>query len=210
MDTKTKLLNAAETLIVKQGATHVSMRKITEKAGANVAAVNYHFGSKENLISAVLVRFLTPLHDEQKRNLAAVMDEAGEAPPCLEEIIRSQLEPLYRFTQSHPDWINDFHLITAACDNNELIRVSLKRLAKENLHYLVACLAKALPTIPPMSLLRRVAFFQVSKLGIIQGDIMMEDAIELLNIDRSGEAMLDELTRFIASGLRAQPVQASA
>ena len=49
-----RLLDAAEALFAERGFEAVSLRDITLEAGANVAAVNYHFGGKENLIGAVL------------------------------------------------------------------------------------------------------------------------------------------------------------
>jgi AcrR family transcriptional regulator len=47
--TRDKLLEAAERLFLKKGYEGVSIRDITDSAGANVAAINYHFGGKENL-----------------------------------------------------------------------------------------------------------------------------------------------------------------
>ena len=49
-DTKVRILNAAEALFAEQGFTQTSMRAITARADVNLASVNYHFGSKKNLI----------------------------------------------------------------------------------------------------------------------------------------------------------------
>ena len=49
-DTKTRILDAAETLFVTGGYESMSMRQITASANVNLAAVNYHFGSKDALI----------------------------------------------------------------------------------------------------------------------------------------------------------------
>lgn len=59
-DTVTAILNAAEELFSEKGFAETSLRNITTKAGVNLAAVNYHFGSKKSLIQAVFARFLTP------------------------------------------------------------------------------------------------------------------------------------------------------
>ena len=56
--TKRLILSAAESLFAEHGFTHVSMRMITQRANVNLAAVNYHFGSKKNLIQAVLGKYL--------------------------------------------------------------------------------------------------------------------------------------------------------
>ena len=59
--TKTRILETAESLFARHGYAATSLRDITEAAGANVAAVNYHFGSKEALLVAVLDRTVGPI-----------------------------------------------------------------------------------------------------------------------------------------------------
>ena len=54
--TRSSLLDAAEALFAEHGFADTSVRSITESAGANVAAINYHFGSKLGLVKAVLAR----------------------------------------------------------------------------------------------------------------------------------------------------------
>jgi len=58
VDTKTKILNAAEQLFAERGYADTSLRLITSQAEVNLASVNYHFGSKKELIQAVLARYL--------------------------------------------------------------------------------------------------------------------------------------------------------
>ena len=55
-DTRTRLLDAAERLFAERTYSETSLRAITTAAGANLAAVNYHFGSKERLFRAVFHR----------------------------------------------------------------------------------------------------------------------------------------------------------
>lgn len=57
-DTKQKILDAAELLFAEQGFSDTSLRVITTAAGVNLAAVNYHFGSRKDLIKAVMDRYL--------------------------------------------------------------------------------------------------------------------------------------------------------
>ena len=65
-----KILDAAERLFAERGFSETSLRTITTAAGVNLAAVNYHFGSKKDLIQAVFARFLDPLELELKRQMA--------------------------------------------------------------------------------------------------------------------------------------------
>ncbi|MFA0811980.1 TetR/AcrR family transcriptional regulator [Microbulbifer epialgicus] len=68
-DTVTRILDAAEALFAERGFTETSLRTITSTAGVNLAAVNYHFGSKKELIQAVFERFLTPFTDALEAEL---------------------------------------------------------------------------------------------------------------------------------------------
>ena len=70
-DTVERILDTAEMLFAQKGFSETSLRAITSKAGVNLAAVNYHFGSKEALIQAVFERFLTPFSNA----LSARLDE---------------------------------------------------------------------------------------------------------------------------------------
>ena len=61
-DTKTRILDAAEGLFMEHGFEATSLRSLTSSAGVNLAAVNYHFGSKEELFQAVRTRRLDPMN----------------------------------------------------------------------------------------------------------------------------------------------------
>jgi len=88
--TRQSLLDAAEKLFVERGFNRASVRAITEAAGANVASVNYHFGSKLELIKAVIARRVAPLNAERLQRLAECQ---GSRDPRLEEVIRAFVEP---------------------------------------------------------------------------------------------------------------------
>src|SRR5688500_9835721 len=61
-ETRTRILDAAEELFMLHGFEGTSMRQLTTKAGVNLAAVNYHFGSKDALIEAEFRRRLDPMN----------------------------------------------------------------------------------------------------------------------------------------------------
>lgn len=66
-ETVERILDAAEQLFAERGFAETSLRLITSKAGVNLAAVNYHFGSKKALIQAVFSRFLALLRQSRAR-----------------------------------------------------------------------------------------------------------------------------------------------
>src|ERR671936_254385 len=61
-ETRTRILDAAEELFMQHGFEGTSMRQLTARAGVNLAAVNYHFGSKHALIEALFRRRLDPMN----------------------------------------------------------------------------------------------------------------------------------------------------
>jgi AcrR family transcriptional regulator len=74
-ETRERLLNAAETLFAARGLDGVSVRDITELATANTAAIHYHFGSKQNLIAAILERRAGPLGRRREELLDALSND---------------------------------------------------------------------------------------------------------------------------------------
>ncbi len=80
IDTRSRILDAAEALFMEHGFDGTSMRLITAQAGVNLAAINYHFGSKELLFQEVFRRRLTDLNRRRIEALDALAAEAGGAP----------------------------------------------------------------------------------------------------------------------------------
>src|ERR1043166_6329556 len=87
--TRESLLDAAEALFTEHGIQAASLRAITQKAGANLAAVHYHFGSKEGLVKAVFSRRLKPLNQERLRLLEACDLEADPQGGAVEQVLHA-------------------------------------------------------------------------------------------------------------------------
>ncbi|WP_323135395.1 helix-turn-helix domain-containing protein, partial [Dyella silvatica] len=76
-NTRARLLEAAESLFIERGYEAMSLRQITSRADANLAAVNYHFGSKEFLMQELLSKRLDRLNQERLQ-LLSVCEQQGE------------------------------------------------------------------------------------------------------------------------------------
>jgi AcrR family transcriptional regulator len=79
-DTRSALLGAAEELFAERGVAGASVRQITARAGANVAAIRYHFGSKRALVQEALRRRLEPLNRERLAALDRHLASAAGLP----------------------------------------------------------------------------------------------------------------------------------
>src|SRR3954469_5743217 len=98
-ETRTRILNAAEELFMLHGFEGTSMRLLTAKAGVNLAAVNYHFGSKDALIEAVFRRRLDPMNAARIAELDRLENEAGGRALAAEAIIRAFVGPSLRLME---------------------------------------------------------------------------------------------------------------
>lgn len=96
--TVTKILDAAEELFAERGFNATSMRSITNHAGVNLAAVNYHFGSKNSLITEVIRRGIRPINEARLESLKNLEARSKKAP-TLEEILDAFYRPGFEYFQ---------------------------------------------------------------------------------------------------------------
>lgn len=106
--TRQKILDEAERLFAEQGVQATSLRTIVNKAGVNVAAIHYHFGSKEAVIREIIARRFRPLHEEKIRLLDELEEKSGGEAIPVETLIKMFIEP---------------HLKIGACEHGELKRM---------------------------------------------------------------------------------------
>ena len=89
-NTKERILGAAEELFAQHGFAGTSLRQVTSRADVNIAAVNYHFGSKENLVNEV---FRRRMDEMSERRLAQLKRAQDEKPGDLDAILAAFIEP---------------------------------------------------------------------------------------------------------------------
>lgn len=92
MSTKNKILDAADVLFADKGFNGTSLREITSQANVNLAAVNYHFGSKKELIKAVMSRYMDELSPQLESALLMLCDNTTK--PSLHDVFSAFIEPL--------------------------------------------------------------------------------------------------------------------
>lgn len=89
-----RLLDAAERLFADYGFNGVSVRTIVDKAGVNLGAIPYYFGTKENLFKEVFYRRAIPLQAEREALLRGL--QATRKKPTVEDVLWALLEPAFR------------------------------------------------------------------------------------------------------------------
>ncbi|XVV06688.1 TetR/AcrR family transcriptional regulator [Actinosynnema sp. CA-248983] len=91
MSTRERLITTAIRLFGECGIEATSLRALTEAAGTNIASVNYHFGSKEGLLRAVVDETMRVVNEHRRARLDEL--EARQVPPSVGDIVRAFVEP---------------------------------------------------------------------------------------------------------------------
>jgi len=105
MSTKNKILDAAESLFAVQGFNGTSLREITSQAEVNLAAVNYHFGSKKELIKSVMSRYMNELSPRLESALVEVCERENLS---LLEVFSAFIEPLLSLNEFKENGTSNF------------------------------------------------------------------------------------------------------
>jgi len=201
VDTREALLDAAEKLFSEHGIQASSLRMITQNAGANLAAVHYHFGSKEGLVRAVFSRRLRPLAEERLRLLEA-SDLAGEE--ALEQVIDAFVSPLIRRMSESSDGAQEFAQLMgrAFTEPSEEVRAMLIEEFKPTADRFVGALHQLLPHLGDKELMWRFHFLAGGMGHTVSCRKMVARFSEGL-CESGPDEMLRYLVTFMASGLRA-------
>jgi AcrR family transcriptional regulator len=158
--TRERILDAAEHLFGLHGFPCASLRQITDQAGANLAAVNYHFGSKEDLYKAVLVRRIRPVNEERLDLLGQAEQLAGDQPVPLRAILDTFIRPLlHRAAGGAPGGMDFLCLISRdLADPQPFMRDEMAREFDPLVARYTRVLTQTLPSIPLPELFWRMQF----------------------------------------------------
>jgi len=202
--TKDKIMDAAERLFAEHGLAATSLRAVIKSAGVNTAAVHYHFGSKEGLVEAVLVRRATPVNKERLRLLDEVeaKSEGGSLPP--EAVVEAFVAPVVRAKAGSGGGRGVFRQLLgrAITEADPEHREMMHRIFGEVLERFTAAFARALPGLPVEEIYWRMHFMVgAMALGIAVRSIHLESKDE--RGDRlDSELLLRRLVDFLSGGLR--------
>ncbi|MEE8154343.1 MAG: TetR/AcrR family transcriptional regulator [Phycisphaerales bacterium] len=156
-ETKQKILDAAERLFAEHGYAATSMRQLVNKAGVNLAAVHYHFQSKQELFIAVVERRLRPLNEQRMQLLNELEEAADGKPPTVERLVAALIEPIFRLGDDAQDVAWRKLIGRSRVEAGDHWRIA-GELHKQMFDRYVDAFRRALPEIPPRELAYRVYF----------------------------------------------------
>ena len=208
-DTRERILDAAERLFMAHGYEGTSMRQITGEAGVNLAAVNYHFGSKESLMQEVFRRRLDWLNEERMRVLDELEGAAAGKPLKPSQIVDGFFGTLLRMADDEQrGGVTFLRLLgRTLTDPSEFIRTFMAHEYAAVVERYKEALFKALPDVPKAEIVWRFHFM----LGATSYAITGTDALRLVtdwqieaedSTDRL-DRLLPRLMSFLLGGLRA-------
>lgn len=207
-DTKEKILDAAEILFAKEGYLATSLRKITGDAGVNLAAVNYHFGSKEGLLEAVLNRRLVPLNRTRIEALNEVLNSAREGGrrPELSEVMRAFIEPTLRFRDAGPGARNTILLVgRSLVESDDTARKKIMLLFTPYIELFIKSIGDSLPELAHEELIWKSHFLfgSVSHTMRLCGLDALPDPLKLSGVEET-DKLIDMLVSFVTAGVLAK------
>lgn len=208
-DTRERILDVAERLFMAHGYEAASMRQITSEAEVNLAAVNYHFGSKENLMQEVFRRRLGWLNEERLRVLNLLESEAAGKPLKPSQIVDAYFGTLLRISDdpSHGGLTFLKLLGRTLTEPSEFIRAFIAKEYGDVVERYKEALFRALPDVPKAEIVWRFHFMLGATSYAIAGTdtlrVVTDWQVDAADAEDRLDRLLPRLMSFLLGGLRA-------
>lgn len=207
--TRQKILDAAEKLFSDNGFEATSLRMITSAAGVNLAAVNYHFRSKDDLVRAVYDRRLRPLNQARLEALDQYLNSLGDGQPELEAVLRAFLAPVVRLRASAGGAALGRLLGRTYTEVSPVARQAFFERMREIARPFTDALRRALPGVGQIELLWKLHF----AVGVMAHTMAGAEHLKFISaglceLSPAGD-VLERVIAFVAAGMRA-PAPAAA
>lgn len=208
-DTRARILDAAERLFMAHGYDGTSMRQITGEAGVNLAAVNYHFGSKEALIQEVFRRRLNWLNEERMRALDELEATADGQPLKPSQIVDAFFGTMIRMAEDEERGGVIFLRLLGRTltEPSDFIRAFLAHEYKTVVERYKEALFRSLPDVPKAEIVWRFHFMLGATSYAIAGTdalrLVTDWGIEAEDSEDRLDRLLPRLISFLIGGLRA-------
>jgi AcrR family transcriptional regulator len=205
-DTKDRITSAAERLFAERGFAGTSLRTVTSEAGVNLAAVHYHFGTKDALLQAVFDRRIGPLNKQRLQRLDHLERAAGPRGPVLEDILEAFLSPIMDLKRDLEGegmvWSRFIGRVYS--EPLEIVERLIREQFEEVGRRFVTALSTALPHLGNAEIIDRLQF----TIGVMTHTLIDLHRVALPGEDKQpiGPSILPAMICFLAAGFRAPSV----
>ena len=198
IETKERILDAAERLFADFGYRATSLRDITSEAGVNLASVNYHFGSKEALLAALLDRNFAPVN-RRRIELLDALEASTDGATDLSELVRAFLSPPFEQHSGDPeDRRKLLRLVGRIHAETEDVRAAFATLFEPTMLRFRTAFQRALPNVDPDEVGWRARFL----VGSMAFTMMWcESFVSDTTRDLDPSEILESLIQFGTAGL---------
>lgn len=198
LPTKERILGAAEALFARHGFEGASLRQLTAAAGVNLAAVNYHFGSKDRLIEEVFRRRLDQLNG---RRMAALQKIAGDPDATVEDVLAAFIAPALELSHDGSGSLFMRVLARAFAEHDDTLRKFLSENYGHVMRQFTAEFARLLPHLSKEELYWRVDLVTGALTHAMSGFGMIQRKSDVPE-HQHREQTAAHLIRFAAAGLK--------
>jgi AcrR family transcriptional regulator len=195
--TKERILAAAEVLFAQRGFDGASLRQLTAAAGVNLAAVNYHFGSKDKLVEQVFRRRLDALNASR---LAALSRIAGAADTTVEDVLEAYIRPALDLSHDGSGSLFMRVLARAFAEHDDSLRQFLSANYGHVMRQFTAEFARLLPQLSKPELYWRIDLVTGALTHAMSGFGMIQRKSDVSE-HAHREQTAQHLIRFAAAGL---------
>jgi len=201
---RARILFAAARLFAARGLAGVGLREITAEAGVNLAAVNYHFGSKEKLLEALFEQRAKPITEERLR-LLALCAPAPDRPPMLEQVLDAFLRPAFSLGLEAGVDGATFGKLRArlSVESEDLYRRILSRAFDASTRRFLDAVVAALPELPRREVEWRFHFMLGTMIYSMANSGRIQSITGGVCDPSDPDAILTRLIPFLAAGFRA-------
>jgi AcrR family transcriptional regulator len=203
MDTKEQILDAAEALFAEHGIEVVPLRRIIAEAGVNQAAIHYHFGSKQALVTAVFARRVAPINRERIALFDEIEREAQSRPPRIEDIVYAMVSPAFRMGQGTPEAARFRVLAGRLLEHREYLSTITKELFGEVMRRYDALVQMALPDLPDVARAWRTHIALGGMIFVLREQDFIHEMTSGLCDVTNVDSTIDQLVQFISAGMKA-------
>ena len=197
VSTKDRILGAAEALFARRGFDGASLRQLTTAAGVNLAAVNYHFGSKEKLVEQVFRRRLDALN---ARRLEALAKVEGRAGTTLEDVLAAYIRPALELSHDDNGALFMRVLARAFAEHDDRLRQFLSENYGHVMRQFTAEFARLLPQLGKRELYWRIDLVTGALTHAMSGFGMIQRKSDVSEHTHR-EQTAQHLIRFAVAGL---------
>jgi len=195
--TKERILGAAESLFAQRGFDGASLRQLTSAAGVNLAAVNYHFGSKEKLVEQIFRRRLDALNNSRLQALSLV---EGAETTTLEDVLSAFIRPALDLSHDESGSLFMRVLARAFAEHDDTLRQFLSDNYGHVMRQFTAEFARLLPQLTKQELYWRIDLVSGALTHAMSGFGMIQRKSGVSEVEHREETA-QHLIRFAVAGL---------